>query len=74
MWKLRQIQKRRDHSEVIAFEWFRFYGLLLNIPLNDVGKMPFGELCDLIACYQIKFEGAKVKHEADDEEMIPDWG
>lgn len=34
--------------------------------------MPFGELLDLIACHQIKHEGAKLKEEADDEDMIPD--
>lgn len=33
--------------------------------------MPFGELSDMIACYQI-INGAEMKEEADDEEMIPD--
>jgi hypothetical protein len=33
--------------------------------------MPFGELGDLIACYQIS-KGAEQKKEADDMEMIPD--
>lgn len=32
--------------------------------------MPFGELRDMIACYQIS-HGAKQKIEADDEDMIP---
>lgn len=33
--------------------------------------MPFGELRDLIACYQIA-NGAREKVPPDDEEMIPD--
>jgi hypothetical protein len=33
--------------------------------------MPFGEIGDLIACYQIS-NGAKQKEEADDMIMIPD--
>lgn len=33
--------------------------------------MPFGELNDLIACYQI-FRGAKQKEEIDGWAMIPD--
>lgn len=39
--------------------------------------MPLGMLSDMIACYQIKFERAKMKRPDDDEnideEMIPDW-
>jgi hypothetical protein len=33
--------------------------------------MPFGELGDLIACYQI-INGAEQKTKTNDEEMIPD--
>lgn len=33
--------------------------------------MPFGELLDLIACYQIA-RGAKEKRVLSDDEMIPD--
>lgn len=33
--------------------------------------MPFGELLDMIACYQI-VNGAEPERSADDEEMIPD--
>jgi len=33
--------------------------------------MPFGELLDMIACYQI-IHGADAKREADDLDMIPD--
>lgn len=34
--------------------------------------MPFGELLDLIACYQIA-NGATEKVAGDDEDMIPDF-
>lgn len=33
--------------------------------------MPFGEIGDMIACYQIT-NGAEQKKEVDDYEMIPD--
>ena len=33
--------------------------------------MPFGELLDMIACYQIT-HGAKEKFTPDDDDMIPD--
>lgn len=33
--------------------------------------MPFGEMGDMIACYQI-VSGAKQKREVDDMDMIPD--
>lgn len=33
--------------------------------------MPFGEICDMIACYQI-VHGAKQAQPADIDEMIPD--
>jgi len=44
---------------------------MLNIPRHELACMPFGELGDMIACYQI-FNGAEQKKEADDMEMIPD--
>lgn len=51
--------------------WFYFYGRLLNVPRRELTCMPFGEMADMIACYQI-INGAKPKMEADDEDMIPD--
>lgn len=33
--------------------------------------LPFGELLDLIAVYQIKQEGARLKHVLTDEDIIP---
>jgi len=33
--------------------------------------MPFGEIGDMIACYQI-INGAEQKKEVDDDDMIPD--
>ena len=51
--------------------WFDFYGRILNIPRNEVNCMPFGELGDMIACYQI-MNGAEQKQEVDDLDMIPD--
>lgn len=51
--------------------WFDFYGRILNIPRNEINCMPFGELGDLIACYQI-LNGAEQKQEVDDLDMIPD--
>lgn len=51
--------------------WFDFYGRILNIPRNEINCMPFGEMGDLIACYQI-LNGAEQKQEVDDLDMIPD--
>ena len=34
--------------------------------------LPFGELLDLIAVFQVKHEGAKPKHVLTDEDIIPD--
>lgn len=55
----------------MSLAWYDFYGRLLNIPRREVDCMPFGELGDMIACYQI-INGAEQKTEADDDEMIPD--
>lgn len=33
--------------------------------------LPFGELLDLTAIYQIKHEGAKPRHVLTDEDIIP---
>ena len=48
-----------------------FYGRTLNVPRQELNSMPFGELGDLIACYQIA-NGAEEKRDADDDDMIPD--
>lgn len=40
--------------------------------MREADLLPFGELLDLIACYQIKVEDAKMARDMDDEEMIPD--
>lgn len=34
--------------------------------------MPFGELLDMVSCYQIRFAGAVEKTNFNDEMMIPD--
>lgn len=36
--------------------------------------IPYGELLDLIAVYQIKQEGARLKRGMTDDEIIPDVG
>ena len=33
--------------------WYIFYGLKLGLSRNEAINTPFGEMCDLIACYQI---------------------
>ena len=34
--------------------------------------IPYGELLDLIAVHQIKYEGAKLRRVLTDEDIIPD--
>lgn len=34
--------------------------------------IPYGELLDLIAIYQIKYEGARLRRRMTDEDIIPD--
>ena len=55
----------------MSFAWFDYYGRVLGIQRGELNCIPFGELLDLIACYQIA-HGAKEKRTPDDEEMIPD--
>lgn len=55
----------------MSFAWFYFWGRFLNIPRKEIDCMPFGEMGDMIACYQI-VNGAEQKEEIDDEIMIPD--
>lgn len=55
----------------MSFAWYYFYGRLLSIPRAELDCMPFGELRDMIACYQIA-NGAEEKIVVqDDEDMIP---
>ena len=45
---------------------------MLGIPRRELCAMPMGELCDLIACWQIA-QGAKERPVRPlDEDMIPD--
>ena len=46
--------------------WFRYYAMILGLSYFEAGAIIYGELLDLIACYQIKNEGAKVKTGRDD--------
>lgn len=58
-------------------EWYYYYGKTLNMGFPEVSHMPVGRMMDLIACHQIKHEGAKLdyaKVEAlNDEAVIPHW-
>ena len=38
-------------------EWFLWYGARMGLPWDVLLALPLGELCDLIACEQIKNEG-----------------
>lgn len=40
--------------------------------MGEALDLPFGELLDLIAIYQIKEEGAKPRRNLTDEDIIPD--
>lgn len=39
---------------------------------REAWAVPLGELLDLMAVYQIKYEGAKAVRSWDDEDVIPD--
>ena len=54
----------------MSFAWFWFYGHLLNIPRAELRVMAFGELLDMISCYQI-MHGIVEVAVSDDEEIIP---
>lgn len=49
-------------------EWHIWYGLKIGLSYEWIYTMPFGELCDLIAVEQIKQEGAKRRHTAEETE------
>ncbi|HIS65153.1 MAG TPA: hypothetical protein IAA83_07275 [Candidatus Avoscillospira avistercoris] len=46
--------------------WYQYYGLALGLSYEETQAIRYGELLDLIACYQIKREGAKTKTRRDD--------
>lgn len=52
--------------------WFVFYGIQLGFQREEWESLVLGELYDLIACYQIKREGATIKNRLNDEDIIPD--
>ena len=48
------------------------YGKLLNFDSAELWATPFGEMMDLIRCYQIHKGMARPKAVVDDDQMIPD--
>lgn len=56
----------------MSHAWFQFYGLRMGLKKQETFSYRYGEFLDLVACWQIKYEHAEPKQEADDDEMIPD--
>lgn len=48
--------------------WYWYYTCALGMSRAEARGVLFGHLLDLIACYQVKHEGARVKHQTDDAE------
>lgn len=46
--------------------WYQYYGLAMGLTYEQTHAIRYGELLDLIACYQIKREGAKTKTSKED--------
>ena len=56
----------------ISPEWLTWYGMRVGLSHNEALDVPVGELLSLIAVEQIKNEGAKLKTDHYDEDIIPD--
>ncbi len=46
--------------------------MAIGMSREETLDLPYGELLDLIAVYQIKCEGARLKRALSDEDIIPD--
>lgn len=56
----------------LTFPWFLWYGMAAGLSRRETLDSPYGELMDLIAIYQIKCEGARLRRVLNDEDIIPD--
>lgn len=48
--------------------------MAIGLSRTETLDIPYGELLDLIAVYQIKMEGAQLKRALTDSDIIPDVG
>lgn len=58
-------------------EFYYFYGKMMNMSFLEIRSMVYGRMLDLIACYQIKNEGAKIDwtnvEAISDLDVVPNW-
>ena len=53
----------------MSFAWYRYYAFQIGVSRRETAAMRFGELLDLIACYQIKHEGARLRAASEEDEF-----
>ena len=73
-WWQRLTQKkkagRQKKENTDSTQWCIWYGIHIGLSYQEAWCILFGELCDLIAIYQIKFEGAKEKTQRKSKESM----
>ena len=50
--------------------WYWYYAYQIGLSRREARCTLMGHLLDLIACHQIKYEGAKLKSHVDEEEAF----
>lgn len=53
----------------MSFAWYWYYAYQIGISRREAAGMRFGALLDLIACHQIKHEGAHLRVDAEEEDF-----
>lgn len=54
----------------MSLAWYWYYAYQIGLSRQEARSTLMGHLLDLIACHQIKHEGAKLKREESDEDFF----